>query len=63
MALPTCPKCDNRVFELNAFTPLRSNYKLYAVNCTQCGAVVGVQEYFNSGALLTKLAEKLGVKM
>jgi hypothetical protein len=65
MATSRCPRsdCTSTSFELKEIVPRGSEYKLLAVQCTSCGAVVGVLEYFNSGQLLHKLAEKLGVKL
>lgn len=63
MAIPTCPKCDNRSFMTTEFEPLKSAFKLIAVHCSKCGAVVGVVDYYNIGSQLKKLAEKLGVSI
>jgi transcription initiation factor IIE alpha subunit len=54
MAISTCQKCNNHSFELMEQTPLRSNYKLYFVQCSSCGAVVGVRGYYDSGTLVTQ---------
>ena len=54
MALSTCPKCSNHSFEVQEFTPTRSKYKLLFVQCSSCGAVIGVIDYFNIGHMLEK---------
>jgi hypothetical protein len=33
------------------------------VQCTGCGGVVGVTEFYNTGVLIQKLAKALGVKI
>lgn len=62
MALPTCPKCDSRVFRLTEFEPLESKFKLNAVHCSSCGAVVAVLDYYNTGAMLDKIMKRLGIR-
>lgn len=68
MALSSCPKCSNHLFEIQETEPSKSAYKLMFVQCSSCGAVVGVLDFFNIGAKLTKqdealkrIAQKLGV--
>ena len=63
MATPTCPKCDSTRFEAQIFEPSNANYKLNAINCLGCGAVVGVVEYSNLGVLIRKLAKGLNIKI
>ena len=60
MAQPTCPKCDNKMFEVQTAEPQKSRYKVWFVNCTKCGAVVGVLDYWNIGALVLDLGKRLG---
>lgn len=57
MAISRCSKCDNTFFEIKQAEPSGSAYKLYFVQCSRCGAVVGIQEYYNSGAMLEKLTK------
>jgi hypothetical protein len=61
MATPVCPKCGNTTFENNIIQPKNSNYKLTAINCDSCGAIIGVLDYFNIGGMLQTLARKLNV--
>jgi hypothetical protein len=69
MALPTCTKCGAvNSFEVEEVSPSGSKFKLMFVQCSRCGGVVGVQEYYNTGALIAKqneaikeIAQKLGV--
>lgn len=52
MATSTCPKCGRSSFEVKQATPLGSNFYLWFVQCSFCGAVVASQEADNIGALL-----------
>ena len=61
MALPTCIKCGNTTFELKENEPLKSKFKYMFVQCTGCGGVVGVVDFFNIGAELQRLMKKLGI--
>ena len=68
MATSTCPKCDSHTFETKEFSPNHSNFRLTAVQCASCGAVVGVLDFLNIGAELMKIgkavkdiARKVGV--
>jgi len=63
MANPTYVKCGNNVFELQDYSPKGSNFRFNMVQCSQCGAVVGVVDYYNIGQLIHDLAAKLGVKI
>jgi transcription elongation factor Elf1 len=42
MAVSTCLKCAGHSFELAMFTPLGASHKLTIVQCSSCGAPVGV---------------------
>ena len=61
MAISTCVKCGGHSFEVKEKSPVGSGYKLIFIQCSSCGGVVGVTEFYNTGALLEKLAKKLGV--
>lgn len=68
MAQSTCVKCGGHSFELQQLNVAKANFKLFAVQCADCGGVVGLQEYFNTGAQLLSqnkalklIAAKLGV--
>jgi predicted nucleic-acid-binding Zn-ribbon protein len=60
MALPTCVKCGSTLFETKEVTPRGSNFKLNFVQCSSCGGVVGVLDFYNIGGMLQTLAKKLG---
>lgn len=59
MAYSKCPKCDNSYFEVAENSPSRSNYKLLFVQCSKCGSVLGVMDYYNIGARLNELEKKI----
>jgi hypothetical protein len=53
--VPTCVRCNNTYFELIEAAPIRNAaYRLYFVQCTACGGVVGIQEFNNITAMLDK---------
>ena len=60
MATSTCPKCPNTTFEIKELAPRGSNYKLMAVQCSSCGCVISVQDYFHVPTLLERIAKKMG---
>ena len=59
MATSKCPKCDNTHFEMKENTPKDSNYRLLFVQCSSCGTVVGVMDYYNIGAKIREIEEEL----
>ena len=63
MAMSTCTKCDNTSFEVKEVEPRNSNFILNFVQCTNCGGVIGVLDYFNIGDLIHRLAEELNVPL
>jgi hypothetical protein len=63
MASSKCPKCEKTSFEVALEEPRNSNFKIQFVRCSSCKTVVGVLEFYNSGALIRKLAEKLKVNL
>ena len=42
MAVSTCGKCNGHSFELTPFAPLGTNRKFAMVQCSGCGAPIGV---------------------
>jgi hypothetical protein len=42
MAVATCLRCVGHSFELAPFTPLGASHKLMMVQCSGCGARIGV---------------------
>ena len=63
MAMSTCTKCGKTQLEVKEVTPVESNFKLNFVQCTSCGGVIGVIDYFNVGELIHRLAEELNVPL
>jgi predicted nucleic acid-binding Zn-ribbon protein len=70
MAMSTCMKCGNHTFEMVEREPRGSRFKLMFVQCTMCGGVVGVMDYYNIGAqteqikaALKKVARQIGVSV
>lgn len=61
-----CPKCNNTFFELEENSPSGSNYKLLFVQCSSCGSVLGVMDFFNIGtkiSIVEEMIEKLDKKI
>ena len=68
MASTKCAVCGSRSFDLKHTKVSNSAFKLNFVQCSSCGAAVGVQEFENIGALLDNqkrviaaIAKKVGV--
>lgn len=63
MTQSTCAKCGNHSFEMKENIPKGSEYKLMFVQCSSCGSVVGVTDYYNTATLLERIAKALGMKL
>jgi hypothetical protein len=66
MATSRCPRseCSGTSFEVKEMKGVRnSEFRLVAVQCSTCGAVVDVRDYHNVSQLILDLAKKLGVKL
>ena len=68
MALSSCTKCNSHSFELIENSPLNSDFKVWFVQCSSCGCVVGVLPYFDIASLIytqneaiKKIAQALNV--
>jgi predicted nucleic-acid-binding Zn-ribbon protein len=61
MATSMCIKCGNREFESKETTPRNSNFAFSFIQCTNCGGVVGVMDFYNIGNVLRQIGRKLGV--
>jgi predicted nucleic acid-binding Zn-ribbon protein len=55
MAASTCIKCGNGSFQMVEQEPHGSRFKYMYHQCSRCGGVVGVSEYFNVGVLVKKV--------
>lgn len=61
--MPSCPKCGNHTFEIQEIKVRAANFRTNVINCTSCGAIVGVQEFFNVSNLVYKLADRMNLKL
>ena len=59
MATSTCVKCGSTSFELKETILTGSPWKLYFVQCSQCGGVVTVLDDQNIGRMLRQRNEAL----
>ena len=63
MAASTCSKCGNHSFEIVQNVPVGSSFKLWFVQCANCGCVVGTHEYILLSSMILDLANKLNVEL
>jgi predicted nucleic-acid-binding Zn-ribbon protein len=63
MATSTCIKCGSSSFENKENSPRGSNYAVTFVQCSSCGGVVGVTDFYNIGQLIHDFAKKLNIKL
>ena len=61
MATSKCPTCESSRFEMVEMSPGGSRFKVMAVQCSSCGSVVGVTDFYNTASLLEKIAKKIGI--
>jgi len=47
-----CGHCNHIGTRLEEISPMNGQYKMMAVCCLSCGAILGTTDYFNSGVLL-----------
>ena len=59
MAYSTCPKCENRFFEAATAEPAKANLKHTFIQCSACGAVVGVMDYYNISTLAINIENRI----
>jgi len=59
MAMSSCPKCQGHTFDLVTAEPRGSNYKQNFIQCSQCGTVVGVTDFYDSGVQLRVQDQKI----
>jgi hypothetical protein len=58
------PKCSSSQFELQLKDDIAGQIKkMFFVQCSGCGTVVGVTDYFDVPTLLDNLAKKLNVNI
>jgi len=70
MATSTCVKCGSTAFEAAEVQPAGGSYKLVFIQCSQCGGVLGVQDYVHTKAMfveqnraIMKIAQVVGVNV
>jgi hypothetical protein len=70
MAQSNCPRCSSESFEIKEVQPLGTSFNYFFLQRASCGAVVGVVDYYNTGALLhwqekaiREIADAVGVKV
>ena len=61
MAQSKCAECGNTSFEIEYKSPSGSRYKIAFVQCSKCGAVVGITDRNDTAALLEPIRKKLGI--
>lgn len=59
MSTSRCPKCENSTFEIVTNSPIKSKYKYAFVQCSKCGSVVGVLDFYNIGTLIKDVENKV----
>jgi transcription initiation factor TFIIIB Brf1 subunit/transcription initiation factor TFIIB len=59
MANSKCPKCESTSFEVVINSPKGSAYKMAFVQCSSCGCVVGIMDYYNIGTKVSDLEKKI----
>ena len=59
MATSTCVKCGQSRFELHEASPGKAEFKFWYLQCTSCGGVAGLTEFFNAGAILKRMEDEL----
>lgn len=57
MATSKCPSCEKTRFELKENSPTGSKFKFNFIQCSACGTVVGVADYFHIPTLIHGLQE------
>lgn len=45
MAVPSCTKCGNHYFEVVESDLYGANYRVFLVQCSRCGGVVGFSDH------------------
>ena len=63
MAISRCSNCECTRLELKEANISGSAYRMYFVQCSSCGAVVGIVPFMNTAALIQQLADKMNIKL
>lgn len=59
MAIPTCPRCEGRSFEMSTAVVGNSQYQQSLLLCSKCGSVLGLTEYLNVGSRVEELRQQM----
>lgn len=54
-----CGHCNHIGTKLTEISPSGGRYKMMAVCCSSCSAILGVTDYFNSGTLIQSVEKKV----
>jgi transcription elongation factor Elf1 len=54
-----CPHCGSSSYSVVEVEPAQSRFKLLAIACSHCEAPAGFMDYYNIGARLDELEEKI----
>lgn len=54
-----CSNCQNTTFKIQEQSPIGSAFKVNFIQCSKCGAPVGVVDYFDVHSGINSLHEKL----
>lgn len=57
MAMSKCLGCGGTTFELSETSPQGSRFKFHFIQCSKCGGVVGVVDYFHNGSEHNEIKE------
>jgi hypothetical protein len=52
MASTKCSSCNGHRFEIKEVSPIGSKFKYLALQCSSCGSVMGIVDYWNIGVVL-----------
>jgi predicted nucleic-acid-binding Zn-ribbon protein len=52
MTMPSCPKCGNHMFRMREIELSDSNFKINAVTCSACEAVIELLDFRGIGHLI-----------
>lgn len=64
MAKSKCPSCESNHFEMVDNNNVKgTSYKVMFIQCSKCGTVVGITDFYHTASLLEKIAKNMGFKL
>lgn len=54
-----CAKCGGGFFELQTIEPSGSNFKINVIQCSSCGAPIGLVDYYDTHSSIEKTNQKI----